>query len=231
MAASLTCRSILAISATALLFFANSPTSTAQPPLEDNPVPKLLENIESDNLRIAASAARSLGVVFSPGGKGGEEKGEATAALIDKLSSPLGAKLREESARALGRMRAKESLEAIKKAIDDEDVEVAIAAAEAAANILPVDDARACLIERGGDDSENVKAAVYRAMSGIAKPEDAPFLIEGLSFDNWRVQQGAVQGLERSVRFGARIDAEVYDQVANVLGNEILNASNAAVRQ
>ena len=201
----------------------------AQAPLEDNPVPKLLENIQSENLQVAASAARSLGVVFAPGGKGGDEKGEATTALIDKLASPLGAKLREECARALGRMRSKEALEPIKKAIDDEDVEVAIAAAEAAANILPVDDARVFLKERGNDESENVKAAVYRAMAGIAKPEDAPFMIEGLDFDNWRVQQGAVQGLERSVRFGARIDAEVYDQVANVLGNEIINASNAAV--
>ena len=126
-------------------------------------------------------------------------------------------------------MRAKPSLEAIKKAIDDEDVEVAIAAAEASANILPVDDARAFLKQRGNDESENVKAAVYRALAGIAKPEDADFMIDGLGHNNWRVQQGAVQGLERSVRFGARIDAEVYDQVAGVLGNEILNASNAAV--
>ena len=215
--------------ATAIALILLPSLAQAQSPLEDNPVPKLLENIESDNLQVAASAARSLGVVFSPGGKGGQEKGEATTVLIEKLSSPLGAKLREESARALGRMRAKEALDPIKKAIDDEDVEVAIAAAEAAANILPVDDARAFLKERGTDKSENVKAAVYRAMAGIAKPEDAPFMIEGLTFDNWRVQQGAVQGLERSVRFGARIDADVYDKVANVLGSEILNASNAAV--
>ncbi len=201
----------------------------AQQPIEDNPVPKLLENIKADDVKVASSAARSLGVIFAPGGKGGDEAEEATTALIAKLDSPLGAKLREESARALGRMRAKEALEGIKKAIDDEDVEVAVAAAEAAANILPVDDARAFLKERGTDESQNVKAAVYRALAGIAKPEDADFLIAGLPIDNWRVQQGAVEGLERSVRQGARIDAEVYDQVAGVLGAEILNASNAAV--
>ena len=221
--------SLATILLTVLTYGTFAPIVFAQQTLEDNPVPKLLENLKSENVRIASSAARSLGVVFSPGGKGGDEREQATTALIAKLDSPLGAELREESARALGRMRAEESLEAIKSAIDDEDVDVAIAAAEAAANILPVDDARYFLKERGSDESENVKAAVYRAMADVAKPEDAPFMIEGLSFDNWRVQQGAVEGLERAVRSGARIDAEVYDLVAGVLGNEILNASNAAV--
>ena len=82
-----------------------APTVSAQQAIEDNPVPKLLENLESENVRIASSAARSLGVVFSPGGKGGDEREQATTALIEKLDSPLGADLREESARALGRMR------------------------------------------------------------------------------------------------------------------------------
>lgn len=204
-------------------------TVSAQGKTEVNPVPGLLKNLKSDNVLVASSAARSLGVIFSPGGKGGAEKELATTAMIETLTSPRGAKLREESARGLGRMRAKSSLDAIKQAIDDEDVDVAIAAAEAASQILPVDAARAFLKERGGDDSENVKSAVYRAMAEIAKPEDAPFMVQGLAFDNWRVQQGATQGLERCVRSGARIEADDYDKVANVLGNEILNASNAAV--
>lgn len=203
--------------------------SFAQEAPEDNPVPKLLENLKSDNVTVAAAAARSLGVVFAPGGKGGEERGVATELLIAKLDSPIGAKLREESARALGRMKAESALAGIKEAIDDEDVDVAMAAAEAVANILPVDDARAFLKERGRDESENVKAAVYNAMDDIAKPEDAEFLEAGLTVDNWRVQQGAVKGLERAVRFGARIDPETYDKVAGVLGAEMLNAANAAV--
>ena len=71
---------VLAIAAT---FIARP--AAAQPVEEDNPVPKLLENIESDNLQVASSAARSLGIVFSPGGKGGDEVEEATTALIDAL--------------------------------------------------------------------------------------------------------------------------------------------------
>ena len=40
---------------------------------EVNPVPPLLRNLEATNPRVAASAARSLGVIFSPGGRSGEE--------------------------------------------------------------------------------------------------------------------------------------------------------------
>lgn len=204
--------------------------SIAQKPDEDNPVPKLLANLETENVRIAASAARSLGVIFAPGGKGSpDEQANVTEKLIAKLDSSLGAKLREESARALGRMKATSSLEGIKKAIDDEDISVAVAAAEAATNILAVDEARAFLKERGADESQQVKAAVYQALANIAKAEDSDFLAAGLAIDNWRVQEGAVRGLERAVRAGATLTPETYDGVGDVLGAETLNAANAAV--
>lgn len=196
----------------------------------DNPVPKLLVNLESDNVRVAASAARSLGVIFSPGGEGSpEELANVTEQLIAKLESALGGDLREESARALGRMKAASALEGIKTAIDDEDIEVAVAAAEAAASILPVDQAREFLKARGADQSQQVKAAVYQALSDIAKAEDADFLAAGLTVDNWRAQEGAVEGLERAVRAGATLNSETYDNIAAVLGAETLNAANAAV--
>lgn len=195
----------------------------------ENPVPQLLKNLESDNVTIAAAAARSLGVVFAPGGKGGPEVGEATEALIAKLDSPKGADLRREAATALGRMRAQKAPEPLKKAIADEDVQVAVAAAEAVAAILPTDEARSFLKERGQDESENVKAAVFAALAKIAKPEDADYLAAGLELENWRIQKGAVEGLERAVRSGAQLDPETYDHVAAVLGNEIVNAANASV--
>jgi hypothetical protein len=50
------------------------PPTFAQPAAERDvvSVPQLMKNMTSDNVRIAASAARTLGVVFSPGGRGGD---------------------------------------------------------------------------------------------------------------------------------------------------------------
>ena len=126
-------------------------------------------------------------------------------------------------------MQAKKSLDGLKEAIGDADVQVAVAAAEAVAEVLPADEARAFLKDRGADESENVKAGVYSALAKIAKPEDTEFLVAGLKIDNWRVQEGAVRGLERAVNAGARLQPEDYDGVALVLGSEMLNATNAAV--
>jgi len=125
-------------------------------------------------------------------------------------------------------MRVKAAVEPLKKQMDDEDVSVAMGSAGAIAKILPRDDARKFLIERGGEKSETVKAAAYDALVEIVKPEDSPFLIAGLEIDNWRVQQGAIRGLERAVRAGARPEAEVYDKVASILGSSITNAAGAA---
>jgi HEAT repeat protein len=196
---------------------------------EENPEPRLMINLESDNVKAAAAAARSLGVIFTPGGKGGPEVAEVTDALIAKLTSTKGAELRREASTALGHMQAKKSLDGLKAAIGDADVQVAVAAAEAVAEVLPSDEARTFLKDRGADESENVKAGVYSALAKIAKPEDAEFLVAGLKIDNWRVQEGAVRGLERAVHAGARLQPEDYDGVALVLGSEMLNASNAAV--
>jgi HEAT repeat protein len=192
-------------------------------------VPQLMKNLDSDTVRIASSAARSLGVIFSPGGRGGEEKGEVVGLLIERLESPRGAELRRECAVALGRIRATEATEGLKKAMNDEDVDVAMAAGEAVGQILPIDEARVFLIEQGSGESELVQVAAYHGLAPIAKPEDADFLIRGLKAKNWRTQQAAVGGLERAVRAGAQIEPPAYDAAAGVLGSEITNAANAAV--
>lgn len=215
------------------LFVAASPLSLgwaddAAPGTAD-PVPRLLENLASDNLNVATSAARSLGVVFAPGTRTATEREDVTTRLQKTLTSPKGASLRRESARALGRMRAVGAADSLKAAMADEDVDVATAAAEALASALPVDEARAYLKERGAEDSENVRAAAYAAMGPIAKAEDADFLVAGLDVENWRIQKGAVEGLERAVRSGAIIEPAAYDKVAGVLGAETSNAANAAM--
>ncbi len=196
----------------------------------ENPVPKLMQNLDSDNVRVAAAAARSLGVIFAPGGKTKEDPQPVIAKLIEQLDSPLGYELREQAAWALGMIRAKQAIDPLKEAMDDKDVNVAMAAGEAIARIAPVDEARAYLIERGKEESEAVKVGAYYALAPIARPEDAEFLAAGLTVDNWRVQKAAIEGLERAVRAGAKLEPKTYDAVAGVLGNEILNASNAASR-
>lgn len=195
----------------------------------ENPVPRLLQNLESENVQVAAAAARSLGVIFAPGGKTTEDPKPVVAKLIAQLGSPRGADLRRQAAWALGEIRAKQAIDPLKKALDDEDVHVAMAAGEAIAKAAPVDEARAYLIERGKAESEAAKVGAYHALAPIAKPEDAEFLAAGLAVKNWRVQKAAIQGLERAVRAGAKLEPKTYDAVAGVLGNEILNASNAAV--
>ena len=93
-------------------------------------VPRLLENLKTENVRVSASAARTLGVVFAPGGRGAEELEKATSLLIERLDSPLGAALRRECARALGRMKAVAATEKMKVAMRDDDIEVAMEAEE-----------------------------------------------------------------------------------------------------
>jgi len=203
-----------------------APTRAAEP---IDPVPQLMKNLDSDNVRVAAAAARSLGVVFQPGHKRGDAVKPVVEKLIAKLEAPLGGDLRREAATALGRIRAKQAVEGLKQAMDDKDVTVAVAAGEALAKVLPVDEARAHLKGRATEESENIKAAAYHGLAPIAKPEDAELLIEGLSVNNWRVQMSAVKGLERAVRAGARIPPETYDKVAAVLGAETTSAANAAV--
>ncbi|MFT5522964.1 MAG: HEAT repeat protein [Pirellulaceae bacterium] len=192
-------------------------------------VPQLLENVNSDNVRVAASAARTLGVVFSPGGRGGDELEQVTQLLIEKLDSPLGAKLRFECARALGTMKASAATDKMKVAMKDEDIEVAMAAGEAIGRILPVDDAREYLIEQGTDAEEHMLVAALHGIAPISKAEDKDFLLAGLASENWRAQKDAIVGLERSVRAGADLTAEQYDSVAQTMLSNIVNASNQAI--
>ncbi len=187
-----------------------------------------MKNLDSDTVHVAGSAARSLGFIFAPGGKGGDELPKVTAMLIERLDSPKGAELRKESATALGRMRAASATEGLKKAMGDEDIEVAMAAGEAVGQILPVDEARAFLIKRAADGSESVLVASYHGLAPISKPEDAAFLIEGLATKNWRSQMDSVRGLQRAVQAGAQLPPEAYDAVAAVMGCEITNAADAA---
>lgn len=194
-----------------------------------DPVPRLLRNLKSDSVKAASSAARSLGVVFAPGRKPHPARDEVIDALIEKLESKLGGAVRRDSAWALGRIEAKKALDGLKVTLKDDDVDVAIASGEAVTRILPVDEARTYLKGEAVDAGDSLTAAVYTAMAKVCKAEDAEFLLEGLPSDNWRTEQAAVQGLERSARAGARLSAEDYTKIAGVLGNEIRNASGAAV--
>ena len=80
-------------------------------------VPQLLRNLESDDAHVAASAARSLGVVFAPGGRGGEDKDKVIAQLIVHLGSQKDADIRRQCAVALGMIRAAEATEPMKKTL------------------------------------------------------------------------------------------------------------------
>ncbi len=206
-------------------------TAWAQAPAvsRENPVPALMRNLNSQYVNVAASAARSLGVVFSPGGRGGNELEPVTAKLIENLSSPKGAVLRRECATALGRIQARTALDPLKEAIKDVDYSVAIAAANAIREILPVDEARVYLKGIAVDPSESIQVAAFDAMSQIAKPEDADFLLTGMDATNWRIQTSSIRGLERAVRAGARIKPEDYDKVAAMLGGEVSNTAEAAL--
>jgi HEAT repeat protein len=194
-----------------------------------DPVPKLLANLDSTNTRVSASAARSLGVIFTPGQKARADKDKVVDALIGKLTARQGGALRRETATALGNIQAAKAVDTLKETLKDEDHTVSTAASNAIAKILPVDEAREYLKAQAAESSESVHVAVYDAMSKIAKPEDTEFLLAGLPSKNWRTEMNAVQGVERTVRAGSRLKPEDYDKIAAVFGNEITNASNAAV--
>lgn len=192
-------------------------------------VPQLLRNLESDNVNTASSAARTLGVIFAPGGRGGEDKATVVTKLIAHLDSQKGMEIRRQCAIALGSIRAAEAAEPMKKALADDAVEVVIAAGEAVAQVLPVDDARAYLAEVGKGDAPLAKVGAYHGLAIIAKPADAPFLLTGVTSDNWRAQQASVRGLERAVRAGATLEIADYKKIATVLGTDTVNAADAAV--
>src|ERR1700722_6968774 len=206
-----------------LLVLGTMPPTQAQEPKvpktgETNPVPRLLKNLGSEDVVVAASAARSLGVVFSADDKTVGPTEPVVEALQTALASPKGSELRREAAIALGSMKAGKAVAGLKKAMDDEDVKVAIAAANALAAILPLDEARVYLTQRGKEKSQTVQAAAYAGIAPLSRPEDADFLAVGLKSPNWRVQMNAVKGLEHAVRAGARLSPDVYDGIATVLG-------------
>ena len=192
-------------------------------------VPQLIKNLDSPSLKVAASAARSLGVVFAPGGKGGPELTEVTKLLTERLASTSGADLRREAAIALGRMQAASAVEPLTKAMADEDIAVAVAAGEAVGQVLPVDDARKLLLTKAEDPSEQMQTAACSGLAPICKAEDAGVLAKGLAGKNWRLQQAAVKGLERAVRAGAKLEPAQYDAVTLVLGTETPSAADTAL--
>lgn len=200
----------------------------AQPPSSVS-VPQLLRNLESDNVKVAASAARSLGIVFAPGGKEGEELPQAVKQLMTHLASTKGADIRRESATALGKIRASEAVGALQRAMSDEDPLVAVAAGESVGRILPVDEARAYLIQRSAEEGESLQAAVFSGLAPVCKAEDAPLLVKGLGAKNWRTQTACVKGLERAVLAGAKLAPEDYKAIAGVFNSETNNASEATL--
>ncbi len=195
---------------------------------QENPVPQLMRNLEADNVRVAAAAARSLGVIFQPGPKRPEGIEPVIAKLRESLKAKRGGALRRASAEALGVIRAQQAVDDLQEAIGDEDVTVAVAAAEAVAKTLPQDEARSLLKTRAQEESENVQAAAYTALANIAKPEDLEFLKAGLEIDNWRVRAGTIKGLERAVQVGGTLEPETYQKIALVLGDDMRPATDAA---
>ncbi|MCA9268739.1 MAG: hypothetical protein KDA41_09730, partial [Planctomycetales bacterium] len=192
-------------------------------------VPQLLRNLDSDNAKAAASAARTLGVVFAPGGRGGEDRDLVVTKLIEHLASQKSSEIRRQCAVALGEIRAAEAAEPMKQTLQDKEIEVVLAGAEAVAKILPVDAARNYLTEVGASEVSLAKVGAYHGLATIAKPEDAPFLLTGVDSPNWQAQRAAVQGLQRAVRAGAKLDEDQYKAVAGVLGADTVNAADAAI--
>ena len=194
-----------------------------------DPVPDLLQNLDASNANVAASAARSLGVIFAPGGRGGPQAEAVNQALIGKLGAP--SKLvRAYTAKALGRIQAQVALPALKETVADADYGVAIEAAKAIRAILPVDDARLYLREIAADDSESVRVVAYEALAEIAKADDADFLVTAVDSPNWRIQVSAIRGLSRAINTGARPASEVYDKIADMLSSDIANVADAGVQ-
>jgi len=229
-------RLILVLAAGPLLVLAaeravgQAATQAASQAADSVSVPQLMKNLDSDDLRVAKAAARSLGVIFAPGGKGGPELPAVTKMLIEHLASPRGADLRRESAVALGQIRASSAADALKKAMSDTDILVAIAAGEAVSGVLPGDEARTFLIQQAQDPSEVVRTAALHGLASVCKPEDLPVLRKGLGVRNWRTQIAVVKGLQRAAHAGAQLTAEDYAAVAKILGSEIVNAADEALR-
>ncbi|MDA0840683.1 MAG: HEAT repeat domain-containing protein [Planctomycetota bacterium] len=206
------------------------PISAEETPVDFDPVPRLMQNLNSPNDRFSVSAARSLGIIFSPG-KGREaDADKVIEVLSEQLASAKNWMLRRECAVALGNMKMPAAVEALKAAMNDEDVNVAIEAANGVASILPHDKTRELLIKQSQEGpSETIRIAAYNAVVPYVAAEDAPFLTKGLESDNWRIQTSSLRGLERAVRNGARLKPEDYDKIGELLGHETSNVADAAM--
>ncbi|MEM7395065.1 MAG: HEAT repeat domain-containing protein, partial [Verrucomicrobiota bacterium] len=194
-----------------------------------NPVPQLLKNLDSLDEHISANAARSLGIVYKSKDTGREQLQTSVEKLIEKMNASKWTRVRIECIRSLGEIRAAGAVEPIQEILQNENMSIATAAADALSQILHVDAARALFKQAGSDATEHVRRVAYGAMVNLATQDDVDFLVAGIDSDNWRIQVDALRGLERATGAGARLSGEVYGKMASVLGNEIANVSDAAI--
>jgi HEAT repeat protein len=209
-----------------LVLLATPEALVAQAP-DANPVPKLLKNLESADGRVAAAAAISLGAIFRDRDEGSADAKKAVDALKTKLSADNPQRLRLETAHALGQIRARSSVDALKSMVLDENSTVSLSAAHAIGRILP-DNQAAQLLKSVADanPSEAVLLTVYAAMAKVAGPNDVDFLVKGMQNANWRIQVEAVRGLETAANRGARLAPETYTAIAGLLDNDVANIAN-----
>jgi len=203
--------------------------TAATAPAKANPIPQLQKNLESLDEHVSSNAARSLGIVFTSRDTSKEQLQKVVDTLMEKLKTGKWTRLRLECIAALGAIRARKAVEALKETMRDENITISFAAGKAIVQVLHADAARTLLKNMGAEESESVQRVVYRTFIELATQDDVEFLMKGLDSKNWQVQMDALRGLERAARAGARMKDAIYAKVASLLGNEIANVAETAM--
>ena len=199
--------------------------SVAQAQTEEA-VAQLVETMQGENARATATAARGLGILLDGAGDAAEAQ-TAVEALIAGLDSD-DAQVREQCARALGRIMHPDGLAALPALLSDEDAEVARAAADAMGASLSPAEAKVTLMEQA-QANEAGRAAAYQTFAPLATSDDIEFLLAGVADEDWHVQMYALEGLRLAGEAGATFDEATYRQAASVLSCEYLDGSQAAI--
>lgn len=121
---------------------------------------------------------------------------DAVPTLLEHLRADENPAIRAGCAFVLGKMRTREAVPTLRKALDDEHAEVRRMAAVAFAE-LALPETLPGLARIADDPDEGVRAAAVRALGEIVHPESTRLLVRKLLDSDERVRTYAVVGLDR----------------------------------
>jgi hypothetical protein len=202
---------------------------------------KLLANLKADSMVARASAARTLGRMYAPEKDG--EKPSDTEEIVKALKELMQTDFEEKSwpvrracCRALGAIghRNRDSINALRGALGDGDLEVVLAAMHGLERLLSEKEMRERVHEEL-DTKGHPRAAAARYLVDKATPEDVPALAKWLTLndvpdEDWRIRTYCARALGRVASQGGTLPPKVCGDLAELLDDNIQNVIDAAKR-